>query len=188
MRILGDVHGKISQYIEKVQNSPYSICVGDVGFDYSLLSSLNGTKHKIVGGNHDNYNTLVHLPHYLGDFGMWHGIFFIRGALSIDRNLRNENVDWWAKEELTYMEGLEAIEAYKTSKPSIVVSHDCPLSILPYLCGNNFHKSRTNQLLQACLEEFRPSLWIFGHHHQSKKIVQYGVDFICLNELETMDI
>jgi hypothetical protein len=56
LRIIGDCHGKYDQYLHLAKEATYSLCVGDVGFEYSYFQRLLDPEFgKFVGGNHDNY-------------------------------------------------------------------------------------------------------------------------------------
>jgi predicted phosphodiesterase len=194
MRIIGDVHGHHTDYLDIIENSDFTVQVGDFGFKWDCLNNVDALRHKIIGGNHDNYDIVANYPHYLGDFGTHYlgGIefFFIRGERSVDASLRIEGRSWWREEELDIASGYKAIEAYENNKPEIVISHGCPASVLPFFVSNpsKFRPSRTAQLLDAMLEIHRPKMWIFGHHHNSETLQDNGTFFRCLNELETMDI
>lgn len=194
MKIIGDVHGYHDSYLNLATKCNATVQVGDFGFDYSCMSGMDPDLHKIIGGNHDNYEVIGDCPNYLGDFGTANvaGVefFFIRGERSVDAHLRIEGENWWRQEELDIPTGYKAIEAYENNKPEIVISHGCPASILPAFVTNpeKYHPSRTAQLLQAMLEIHRPKMWIFGHHHNSHNITENGTFFRCLNELEIMEI
>lgn len=181
MLIIGDVHGQYNQYLQLLIGEEKSIQLGDLGFDYTPLANLPLT-HRFIQGNHDNYD--IKDPHALGDYGQHEGFYYIRGAKSIDRNARVEGVDWWRNEELSYLEFSHAIAQYATTKPDIMLSHDCPHSV----CLNHFgytDHSPTRMALQVALEHHRPKLWIFGHHHKSLDVTIDGTRFICLNILES---
>lgn len=191
--IIGDVHGKISQY-EKIiteanKQNTLTIQIGDFGFKKEHLwhiANINDN-HKILFGNHDDYSFLYH-PHSLNDFkiikGDYKTLLTVRGAHSIDKNLRIENRDWWANEELTYQQFQEAIELYEKEKPEIMVTHDCPQEVREKLF-NIHEKSITSNGLQAMFEIHQPELWIFGHHHKTIDTTINNTQFVCLNELET---
>lgn len=200
---IGDVHGQIDQLVSIVKicsvNNESCICVGDLGFE----NAVDRIKHFLwmyfdmfysVAGNHDyypivkSYNPAPYLPNFnvfncIGQCCTYQ-IFTVNGAESIDRHLRREGVDWFAEEELTYQEGLQAFDRYIEVKPEIVVSHDCPQKVMEKLFGYS-EKSSTRQLLQAMFDEHKPELWIFGHHHKSIDVEIDGTRFICLAELET---
>lgn len=194
MRIIGDVHGYYNRYLKLIKDCPSSVQVGDFGFEYDCLKDVDPNLHKIVGGNHDNYDTIGSTPHYLGDFGVVtvDGVtfFFVRGELSVDRYWRTEGVNWWQAEELGMQAAYEAVQAYIEVKPEIVISHGCPASLLPVFVTNDkkMSPSRTAQMLEAMYEAHLPKLWVFGHHHRTWKLVDGDCTFQCLGELATLDI
>ncbi len=196
LTLVGDVHSNIADYVRLVRDSAYSIQLGDLGFDYSLLEQLDPACHRFLPGNHDNYAALP--AHSLGDFGVWPvpgaepeglsaNMFFVRGAWSLDRSSRTENVDWFAEEELSDEQFAQAIALYAELKPDCVVSHDCPSSLLRYV--TNFGSpSRTNRNLQRMLDIHRPKRWFFAHHHLTWGRQIHGTLFFCLGELAALDM
>lgn len=192
LRIIGDVHGLKEKYLHLLRKTEYSIQLGDMGFDYDFLKSVDSERHKFFGGNHDNYNK-IDVPHNLGNHGVysipnWGDIFFVRGAYSIDWAHRTLGVSWWFAEELNCREAQEALEAYGKAKPNFVITHGCPTSIVQYVTGSTWvERTQTGNLLQAMLDIHKPQVWVFGHFHKSwrQKIVE--TEFICLNELECLD-
>lgn len=196
LTLVGDVHSNIADYVRLVRDSAYSIQLGDLGFDYSLLQQLDPACHRFLPGNHDNYAALP--PHALGDFGVWKvpdaepedlsgDLFFVRGAWSIDRSSRTENVDWFAQEELSDEQFAAAIALYAELKPDFVISHDCPRSLLRYV-SNFGSPSRTNRHLQRMLEIHRPKRWFFAHHHFNWSKQIEGTLFFCLSEWAAVDM
>lgn len=158
-RIVGDCHGRMGKLATLSEEVEYTICVGDVGFDYSFLRRYaNPKKLKIVSGNHDNYDVMdceclgrgcekchgrgyifsKQSEHFLPDFGVhsvpgFGDVFFVRGAWSIDRQYRTEGRDWWALEEMPDARLKEALDAYSKAKPEFVVTHTAPTSIIPLI-------------------------------------------------------
>ena len=199
IRIIGDVHGLIWDYIEIIKGVDKSIQLGDMGFknQYTFMQKLmlekeiKSVDHLFVPGNHDDYD---HLPNNsLGDFGHkkigQHKVVWIRGAMSIDKRLRIPNIDWWQAEELSYKRGQDAIDLYNEILPDIVLSHDCPFKILSNLYGTA-HKEETitGQILDTCFEAHQPKMWLFGHHHQDKTFEVGRTTFKCLDELSYVDL
>lgn len=195
---IGDVHGKLEQYKQIIDNCDYSICVGDFGFknkwDWHQTNAwmFAHKPHWINMGNHDWIDVLneEHLDYgHTGNFNYFtdYGVFTIRGADSIDKHLRTEGVDWFPNEELNYQEQLTAFDFYCKVKPNVVVSHDCPQEIMKQLFGYP-EKSQTRTMLQAMLNEHQPDVWIFGHFHTSIQTKIHNTEFICLNELEKFTI
>lgn len=218
IRVIGDVHGFVNRrakqygrernYLDLIHKVNYSVQIGDFGlvpFIRSFegqtpvpewISQVSPEHHRIVLGNHDNYD--VRVPHYLGDFGT-HSIplrentfdfFYVRGAYSIDQAWRTIGISWWPQEELDWQQGNAAVQAYAETKPRTVFTHECPEEII-YLMGKipagSFHPSRTHQYLQAMVEQHRPELWVFGHHHVNWVGEYKGTVFMCLSELAFID-
>lgn len=188
--IIGDVHGKINDYWKIINKHKIpSIQVGDFGFKKEhewFLKNVDFNKNQINFGNHDDY-TFLNEQHSLSNYSYAHEskIMTVRGAYSIDRGYRIENLDWWANEELNYEEMLNAIDFYNLNKPKIMITHDCPDYARRYLFDIR-DKSITSNGLQAMFENHQPDIWIFGHHHKSRNQTINGTRFICLGELETL--
>lgn len=205
VRFVGDVHGKYKSYWKVVRDAEYSVQVGDMHFSYGFFKhyGLKPENHMFFGGNHDNYDIIADCPNSLGDFGTvvipdWsHGsFFFVRGAYSIDKQIRvAHNLGWWEAEELTLEQQNAAIEAYKEAKPKIMATHDCPHSLSKVLIDQGFGipsvspiNTRTGRMLDSMLVYHRPEIWIFGHWHISFDKVINGTRFICIPELEYLDL
>lgn len=191
--LIGDVHGKYDRYHKIVRQSerhPYTLQVGDFGFKYDTLNNVDPEKHKILGGNHDNYEKLPSMPHYLGDYGYssLNGVkfFFYRGAYSIDRQYRTIGIDWWENEEVEIESFMKARELYREVKPDLVISHDCPESVSPYLLDPwaKIYQNKTGWALQELFNIHQPKLWRFGHYHKKWSMDVNGTNFKCLDELE----
>jgi len=204
MLLIGDIHARWNGYIDILKSSgaKKSLQLGDfgLGFPYGILdidlSEVKGT-HQFLRGNHDNPKVCRKSKHYIGDYGILEGdymdgmfteLMYISGAWSIDKDWRTPGVDWWEEEELSYQELDEAVQFYIKKKPSIVCSHDCPTYILSHLYGSRVIPTRTGQAMDAMLDYCKPNYWFFGHHHQSFVRNIGGCTFVCLNELQTLDI
>lgn len=195
--LIGDVHGKYDRYykiIRQEEKHPYTIQLGDFGFKYDTIKNIDPNCHKILGGNHDNYNVITEFPHYLGDFGFTslNGVefFYYRGAHSIDRQFRTIGIDWWEQEELKIESFMKARELYREIKPNIVLAHDCPEFMVPYYIGfdQKVYQNITSWALSELFNIHRPKLFIHGHYHISKTTEYGGTTFVCLDELETLKI
>jgi hypothetical protein len=194
LTVIGDAHGQYDRYVKIARKRDFTVQIGDLGFRYECLKNLEGDNHKVVGGNHDNYDIIANWPHYLGDFGNFSlggvDFFFYRGAYSIDRQYRTIGLDWWPDEQVKIEGFMEARELYRKTKPSVVLTHDCPESISPLLLppGAQIYQNQTGWALQEFFNIHQPNKWIFGHYHVSKKMVVKGTEFVCLDELETLDV
>ncbi len=203
LRLIGDVHGKYEQYFNLIHNCERSVQVGDMGFDYSPLNSIDPFQHRFIPGNHENYNTIKECPHSLGDYGLleFNGIKigFIRGAWSIDWKCRTEGLDWFKEEELSYNKLANAIDLLEIIKPDIMITHTCPemvkldlLKTVPTLSGGQNFNTLTENALQALYNKVKPKLWVFGHwHNWYLKYFEYDnkkTKFICIPELHYIDL
>lgn len=194
-RFIGDVHGKMREYnrlcddFHRSHLWAFTLCVGDLAVGFPGVKNLPlGSNDMFIRGNHDNPDVCRDTPGYLGDYGInEHGVFFVSGADSIDKNRRTPGVDWWPDEQLSWEELSGACSTYSLEVPEIVVSHDCPQSLIPEM-GKNYAPTQTRLALDAMLTINRPRLWVFGHHHLSFDKTIDGCRFVCLNELETLDI
>ena len=195
---IGDIHGKFDFYCDLLDKfAPISsIQVGDFGWgfpneDPTTMDRLDKTMtaggHRWVRGNHDNPDKPN--PHRIpdGSFDESLNLFALGGAYSIDQSERTDGVDWWHNEELSIVELNAALDLYEEKKPRFVVTHDGPVDILyqmfPWFCNNdNIGSGRTRQAYDAMLEIHRPELYIFGHWHHTKDVIENGTRFICIGE------
>ena len=200
VRIIGDVHGKYGEYLHLTDDAEYSIQLGDMGFSYNHMKGLNPLNHTFFGGNHDNYDKINAVSHCHGNFGGRHlgngavgpvfNYFIVRGAYSVDKKYRTIGIDWWAEEELNREQANSCISNFEQMKPEIVISHDCPASVVPEFMTNDWklEKSFTGLVLETMFKIHQPKTWIFGHHHNSKTTTKNGTKFICLDELNYIDL
>lgn len=188
MRIIGDVHGYVEEYLNIISTCKKSIQVGDVGFKHAydkIIPFIENTDHKICFGNHDYYPYL-NKSFSCGNFSFIDNIFTIRGAVSYDRYRRIEGVDYFLNEEMTYLEMSECFSLYEQVKPDIVVSHESPS-----IFKKEFYftkDSSTANFMDQLFKLHKPKMWIFGHLHESIIRTIEGCEFNCLNELEYIDI
>lgn len=203
-RIIGDVHGKYDPYRKIAQEAEYSLQVGDLGFEYSVLRQLDPERHKVLAGNYDNYDKwggkFIHMTsgHWLGDYGVhmvpgFGSIFFVRGGFSIDRRYRIAGKNWWSDEEMGVPTLQKAIDLYTEVKPDFVVSHECPGELTDAVFGAKMwdgewiRPSRTALALNAMWRSHSPKVWVFGHHHKAVTEEVRGTTFHCIPELGYID-
>ena len=206
--LIGDVHGQHDLYQELTEQNQYTVQLGDFGLQYDILNEVDSNKHKIVAGNHENYDITDCYSHFLGDFGSFSlggvTLFFVRGGFSIDKKYRLNHYyttgkkAWWAEEELSYMRGMDCLETYSTLKPDIVLSHSCPASVAkiigrPEVLQNfgfdpSTFRTSTQTLLQAMLDIHSPKEWYFAHFHRSHQLTLGDTEFRYLDIMETVTI
>lgn len=199
IRLIGDIHGLHDRYRQIIRDCTHSVQVGDFCGNLKVLDRVNGEKHRILLGNHDNYDTAKYWPHFLGDYGLGRlnsvDFFYIRGAFSIDwqKSKLLEELghpkQYWEEEQISPEIMDLCLTDYKRYKPDFVITHDCPVQIArtfptdmlkKYGFDPATHTCRTQELLQSCFETYQPSLWIFGHFHQHIDITIGRTRFICL--------
>ena len=192
--LIGDVHGKYEHYhkiVRQTERHPYTLQIGDFGFKYDTLKNVDSTRHLILPGNHDHYDTCYNHPHFLGDYGYTSlnriDFFYYRGAYSIDRQYRTIGIDWWENEQVNIDQFMKARELYIDIKPEVMITHDCPQDIALQMLepGQRVYENITSWALQELYNIHQPKLWFYGHWHQSMKIQHGNTQFVCLNELET---
>lgn len=211
--IISDTHDKYEQYYKIASQCDFSVQIGDFGnssYTKLLYSDLDPQKHKIISGNHCNYDIAPDIPHYLGDYGMANvggvDFFFVRGGISIDRVYRvGEELNggpktWWSQEELNFSQMIKCLELYSKLKPDIVLSHVPCGMYSEHILGNKsdailqkfkFHAGfkENHQLLgNEMLKAHKPQMWVSAHMHRSFQGIIDGVKVIGLAELETYEI
>lgn len=204
IRFIGDVHGKWNRYKKIIQDCPRSIQVGDFGIGFYNPHTESYSRpphdamakgdHKFIRGNHDNPTHCRTHPFWISDGEVIDdSIFCVGGALSIDKHLRTEGLDWWEREELTYSEFLILTEVYETVKPSVVVTHECPEEVVNHVLRQKNKvkydiSSITRQFFDDLLHIHKPDLWVHGHWHFDHHTLIDGVEFIGLGELSYLDL
>lgn len=210
--IVGDVHGKFYQFsqllwqLAKTQPDALVIQVGDLGLGFARYPANHDGSNQLdnipidwcfIRGNHDEPVTCRQHAHYLGEWGILPlidpqgqeaPVFYVSGAYSIDQHLRLEGVSWFRDEQLSQRQLLIALDAYQTAKPTIMLTHDCPVVAAPKHVRDNLHPNRTQQALDAMFELWQPDLWVFGHHHVVNRPRVGKTQFIGLAELEAYPI
>lgn len=223
-RIIGDVHlipespdagdrDDVDCYLTLAREAEYSLQIGDMSIQsYDFLNVLNPERHKVIFGNHDNYDLFNDCKHNLGDFGVYTipefgDLFFVRGEWSIDRKLRQKfdtysrgqiiKKNIWDEEEMSMAQCQACLDLYKQVKPKLVVSHGCPLSVVPHVTDpgvarswgwEDVIKTRTAQLLQALTEIHRPKMHIFGHYHRMFDQELEGTRYVCVDIMRAFDL
>ena len=215
-RIVGDIHGNFNEYSfynlgvgrTRHMGDPMpperSIQVGDFGIGfYSPYwhKSVNDwmkvhTGHRFIRGNHDNPAMCKNMAGYIADGTVENDVMYIGGAWSIDHAYRTEGVDWWRDEELSIDELNKLVDVYKTVKPRVMITHDCPTTVAwdmflfrgDGLAGGQQIKTRTAEALQAMWELHQPEEWYFGHWHITRDMTLRGTKFQCLGELDFIDV
>ncbi len=158
---------------------------------YDGIKSAQLTNHSILFGTEDFYPYLYSSEFSLGDYKFEDDILFIRGGSSdlwVDKEIgdpdypeNTPNASRWINE------GLPAITFARILQHSgpvnVVVSHECPESIAYDMFGET-KKSLHHSGLDAVLENFSPTLWVFTGTYPSKQMKIGRTNFVCLGEWE----
>lgn len=220
LRLVGDCHGKINRigrryyhqaaasegrtYLSIINDAEnkgiHTLQIGDLGWreDLKPMVNVNHNFHKMILGNHDDYDNI--LPHSIGDYGIiTHGgvtFGFVRGEFSIDKSrrieaaaLRKYGKTWWDQEELSYAKMLEALDFFKGRDINLFVSHGAPDFLIHHLVDEvKYPPSMTSKLLTEIHDSCNIKNWIFGHYHRNQELKSDKTDFLCINELAYCDI
>lgn len=196
MRIIGDIHGKLNTY-RSLGEGVRTIQVGDFGMgfldpdEYEMLHSYFASgNHYFIRGNHDDPEMCKNFKGYIHDGSVRGDFMFVGGAMSTDRNAINPKDGYWENEQLTYGEFLEVFDTFEKVKPKVMITHDAPLNILKMMFNHVSSDigSFTQRAFDHLWQNHKPELWIFGHHHLTKSFNCMGTEFVCLGELDYLDL
>jgi Icc-related predicted phosphoesterase len=195
--VAGDTHGdakNIQHLLLKAKGNKCSkvLVTGDFGHfphlkngvkwynNISAKAVKEGIELHWIKGNHDNHDDL---KKYIGCVEIYPNVFFhqnlhvwtwgnstfcaVGGAYSIDKADREEGIDWWKDEQISYKE-VERSEDIM-SEIDIIISHDCPISVdidkyLEY--KRDIYTQGNRQKLQDIVDNLKPKMVIHGHYHQ----------------------
>lgn len=215
---IGDLHGNfdfIKWWLKAHQIKNCTLIqVGDFGIGFKpntenrILQSINEELSErestllVIRGNHDNpsyfdgkhdYEFIKFLPDYttMEIDGLNH--LFIGGALSIDRRVRTEGIDYWKNEG--FVKDLDKISELKDI--DVVVTHTAPNFVEPFgFNGIVAHYAENDPTLLEELTEERKlitevfdTLWeknniqyhFYGHFHYDTKNLVNNCTHVMLN-------
>lgn len=90
-----------------------------------------------------------------------------------------DKIEWFKEEEITEDQLNRVLNTNRVV--DVVVAHDCPYFLMKEIVYRvHDHFASCNRHLETIFNNFKPKLWIFGHHHQSLDIKMKGCRFICL--------
>lgn len=181
--------------MNKLKPEDYLIICGDFGAiwdgseeDDKILDWYARQPYTIlfVDGNHENFNllnaypvedwcggkihrirpNLIHLMR--GQYYTIDGKTFLTmgGAVSTDRVLRTENVDWWAAEIPNAEEIATLRQTMEDHNYTVdyIITHCAPTTVLPAL-NPYFEQDEMTQLLDEVYYSMDFKYWYFGHYH-----------------------
>lgn len=205
--LLGDV-GLFWNHQNYVYSSMSSIAIphGKPKFSEYAFQQIDSSKTKIfwLMGNHEEFNyveknwgrvgkepieikpNLFYCP--IGSTLSINGkeCLFIGGALSIDKEYRTMDVDWFKQEELN-SEDFSFIEKFVEGKKiHTIFSHTCPhhFTILaPHDKRGHKFEDNSCKILRDVRESIQPDYWFFGHWHRFKGGYCGNTTWQCINTI-----
>jgi hypothetical protein len=210
-RLIGDIHGMVNDYrayaIDKFEGPVVQIGDFGVGFgqgDYwheSVDDFHKRNGHRFIRGNHDNPDMCKTMSSWIKDGTVENDVMFIGGAWSIDNPAappgwykRSAGYDWWFDEECSDKQFEQMFETYKTVKPRVMITHDCPAKVsYPMFWGSGFIKgpvypNRTSAWFDMFIDAHEPEEWYFGHWHKTMAHKHGRTMFQCIGELDYVDV
>jgi predicted phosphodiesterase len=197
--------------LKLTENDKVIIC-GDFGLPWyrdaeeeCCLDWLEAKPFEIlfVDGNHENFDLLNALPveeRYGGKvrklrnnvFHLMRGevyeiegktFFTFGGATSVDKHMREEQVDWWQEEVFCEAERLNAIRHLERTGNEVdcVITHTVPRRFLANLSVNlqNADTCPVSEFLDELSCKIKCEKWYFGHFHTDAQINE---KFTCVYE------
>ena len=193
--VVGDVHGRFTEFrqaIEKLKPEMV-LSTGDFGYwpdKYNIEGLWDDNQIPIYfcDGNHEDHSVLKNYDEIteIADnvFYMPRGstlqlpngmiVLFMGGAVSIDRDIRCEGLNYFIEEELTY----DDLPAEDLDEVDIVISHTKPTGIDIEI---DIVDDASMEVLDEVFEMYRPHKWYFSHFHIYKFIESDNCKWYCLN-------
>ena len=211
---LGKVDRFFYEHSGEFSEDDYLIILGDVqvcGFDNESEKETRETLCDLpvtvlfIDGNHEHFDKLNSYPVTKWNGGKVHIIenniihlmrgqvfnldgtkfFTFGGAESIDRNIRNEGIDWFKEEipnEKEYAEGLANLKKHG-NRVDYILSHTAPYEVA--VCMGYGAKTDSEIELRKYFQRIADSVdstaWYFGHFHEDTEIE--GVFFCLYDEI-----
>lgn len=197
----GDMERFSAKAMRKLKRGDTLLCCGDFGFlwtgdkkEQRLLKKIGRFPFTtlFVDGAHENHEKLAELPvteyagakvHQLGKrlYHILRGgvleiegkrIFAFGGGESADRDLREENVNWWYQELPTMEEIDQGREALKAAGDQVdfIVTHEAPGRLRRFLSMDDKEYHYLNGFLDRVNQEAKFTQWYFGSFHLDKKV------------------
>jgi hypothetical protein len=209
VRFIGDCHGHFEPYKRIIRACETSVQVGDMGIGFRRSDGYRDGEeysnpphyamvkgnHRFIRGNHDNPGSCRRHSQWIPDGTIEGNTMYIGGAVSIDKAFRREGYSWWADEECSMNELYAMVDKYVEAKPEIMVTHEAPQEVAETMVNIKENRkldpqwsSRTRQAFQSMWSCHSPKLWIYGHWHMHFMHKLRDTLFICLPELNYIDV
>lgn len=104
---------------------------------------------------------------------------FFGGTESTDKYRRREGWDWWKEETPNYSEFSNFMDVMESEKPSVVITHDAPLSVPIWRINRDSNPTPRNLENIFRHSAHKPARWYFGHHHINDEWKIEETRFVC---------
>jgi hypothetical protein len=210
-RLIGDIHGMVDDYKAysiadftgpTIQLGDFGIGMGQSDYWHESVNTFHSEgNHRFIRGNHDNPSQCREMHGWITDGTVEGDVMFVGGAWSIDNPVappgwyrRTAGYDWWFDEECSDSQFESMFETYKTVKPRVMITHDCPASVSYNMFWGSGHVSgptylnRTSAWFDVFFQSHQPQFWVFGHWHKTMRFKVGNTTFVCLGELDYIDV
>lgn len=209
-RLIGDIHGYVNEYrhysIGKfegptIQIGDFGVGFGQSDFWHEAVDEFHGDTHRFIRGNHDNPSKCKEMVGWIPDGTIEGDVMYIGGAWSIDNPTappgwyrRTAGSDWWVDEQCSDTQFEQFLQSVEAVKPRVMITHDCPGDVsFDMFWGSGFIKgpvypNNTADWMDKIFKAHQPEFWFFGHWHKTMTKNINGTTFVCLGELDTIDV
>lgn len=154
-------------FLRELSFRPYTICFLDGNREnFTLLNALkvvdwHGGRAQLLRPN------VVHLMRGQVYDMEGYKLFTMGGGCSIDRERRDENVDWWPQEMPSQWEYDEARANLRDAgmRVDFVLTHAAPQAVMDEIGLSNPDESPLNLFLNWVKDNVAYKRWYFGHMH-----------------------
>ena len=186
---------------KKLGKGDILIICGDFGFIWDNSRSEKASLKKLmskdytiafIDGCHENFDILERMPqrewnggkiHYIADniIHLMRGqiyniegkkIFTFGGGHSQDYDFRRSGDKWWAREQPTHEEIMNALENLKKcgNKVDYIITHEPPASLKDCLGVDVFQRIEVHAFFEDVIKTTSYEKWFFGKCHVDKHI------------------
>ena len=214
MEVIGNIEGDFSRYLDLIRDKETTVQLGNFGMkrthDAYFDFPVDVDRHHILFGSDDFYPYL-HYPHSLGDFGYLelpegYTAAYVRGGrspLSRTHAHAYRGSEWTNYRDRMYWEDLPSLQFVEQEldadsfylarrslhyrRPEIILTHEWPQRVYTQITGN-LDVNHTRLALDQMFSEYRPQLWVCGHHGVGTKKIFGRTTFICLSSFQTVNL